>query len=219
MAEPYTIVRSNRKTIALVIDREAKLVVRAPYRVKDKVIASFIKEKEQWILEKQRKLMSLREKHIPLLFADGESIMYLGNTLKIIRRPLDKIIIDDTSFYIPLQFSKIDIVDWLKGEARNTISQRAAYYADLMGVSFKAVKISEAKSRWGSCSAKDSLNFAWRLIMCPLPAIDYIVVHELSHIEYKNHGKLFWARVKNILPNYQEQQAWLKANHLLMQII
>ena len=81
------------------------------------------------------------------------------------------------------------------------------------------VKLSEAKARWGSCSTKNNLNFSWRLVMCPLSVIDYVAVHELSHITYKNHSPAFWARVKTVLPTYEDDQEWLKANRKLMEII
>ena len=120
---------------------------------------------------------------------------------------------------IPIDATMENITAWLKSEAGKIIEERVARYANIMGVSYSGVKTSEAKGRWGSCSSKDSLNFAWRLVLAPLGIIDYVVVHELSHITYKNHSPQFWARVKTVLPNYKEQQDWLKANRLLMEII
>ena len=111
------------------------------------------------------------------------------------------------------------ISGWLKTEAGKIIEERVARYASIMGVNYAGVEMSEAKGRWGSCRSKDSLNFAWRLVLAPLGIIDYVVVHELSHITYKNHSHQFWARVKTVLPNYKKQQDWLKANRRLMEII
>lgn len=92
-------------------------------------------------------------------------------------------------------------------------------YSNVMGVTPGIIKLSEAKARWGSCSTKNNLNFAWRLVMCPLSVIDYVVVHELSHITYKNHSPAFWARVKTVLPTYEDAQEWLRINKKLMEII
>lgn len=216
---PYTIVRSSRKTVALVVNSEAQLVVRAPYRVSEREIESFVKKKERWILEKQLQISAFGEKHSQIVAEDGEAILYLGNAYTIQRSECEYISIDSTFLYIPREYAIDDIIVWLKEEALHVVTERAVFYADLMGVKFADIKLSEAKSRWGSCSAKNSLNFAWRLIMCPVAAIDYIVVHELSHIKYKNHGAEFWARVKTVLPNYKEQQDWLKLNRKLMEII
>ena len=112
-----------------------------------------------------------------------------------------------------------DISEWLKSKAEKVIKERVDRYANIMGVNYASVKMSDAKARWGSCSSKDNLNFAWRLVLAPLGIIDYVVVHELSHITYKNHSPQFWARVKTVLPHYKEQQDWLKANRHLMEII
>jgi predicted metal-dependent hydrolase len=153
------------------------------------------------------------------MVADGETVLYLGNSYTIQRGEYEHVSIDSTFLQVPREYVIVDIIAWLKEEALRVVTERTVFYADLIGVKFSAIKLSEAKSRWGSCSAKNNLNFAWRLIMCPVAAIDYIVVHELSHIKYKNHGAEFWARVKTVLPNYKEQQDWLKSSRNLMEII
>lgn len=216
---PYTVIRSNRKSIALVIDSEAKLVVRAPQNVKDNDIVVYVEKKRRWIAEKQRQVDIFGEKHSPVVVENGESLLYLGNTYTILKDATPEIQISSTYFLIPEDYGKSDVIAWLKKEAEKVFSERTSRYASLMGVSFASIKLSEAKARWGSCSAKNNLNFAWRLIMCPLVVIDYVIVHELSHIAYKNHSPGFWARVKTVLPNYREQQDWLKINRKLMEII
>ena len=147
------------------------------------------------------------------------SILYLGHSYVISKESVADIRIVGDSLVIPIDATMENITAWLKSEAGKIIEERVARYANIMGVSYAGVKTSEAKGRWGSCSSKDSLNFAWRLVLAPLGIIDYVVVHELSHITYKNHSPQFWARVKTVLPNYKEQQDWLKANRLLMEII
>lgn len=216
---PYTVVRSVRKSIALVVDNEANLIVRAPNHVTDDEIAKLVHKKERWVLEKQSQVAAFGEKHSPVIIESGETIMYLGNAYTIIHRNVEEMYIDGNVLYVPQQMTKDDVITWLKSEAMKVLAERVTRYADLMGVNYQTIKLSEAKSRWGSCSANNNLNFAWRLIMCPLPAIDYVIVHELSHILYKNHGVAFWARVKTVLPNYKEQQDWLKLNRKLMEII
>lgn len=216
---PYTIVRSNRKSIALVIDSEANLVVRAPQSAKDNDIADFVEKKERWIAEKQHHVAIFGEKHSPVVVESGESLLYLGNTYTILKDAVPAIQTSSTNILVPKEYGKKDVIDWLKDEAEKVLTERVSRYASLMGVTYALVKLSGAKARWGSCSTRNNLNFAWRLIMCPMPVIDYVVVHELSHIAYKNHSTGFWARVKTVLPNYREQQDWLKVNRKLMEII
>ena len=68
------------------------------------------------------------------------------------------------------------------------------------------------KKRWGSCSGKDDLNFNWKLIMAPMSIVDYIVVHELTHLKHSNHSQEFWQTIEAIIPDYEEKQEWLRVN-------
>ena len=216
---PYKIIRSNRKSIALIIDNSANLVVRAPNKTKDDDIENLVEKKKRWIVDKQHKISTFDEKHSPVLVKTGESIIYLGNTYTIIKDNVSDIQFSNTHILVPNGYCKSELIKWLKSEAKKILAERIEKYVSLMGTKYSMFKLSDAKARWGSCSAKGNLNFAWRLIMCPITVIDYVVVHELSHINYKRHNSSFWARVKTVLPNYIEQQDWLKTNQRLMEII
>lgn len=215
----YQVVRSNRKSVALVIDNEANLIVRAPALMPDTVIDDFVRKKRRWINEKQQQVAVFGEKHPPVVVETGESIMYLGSNYAIIKDSVDMVEVSGSELIVPENYDVDALTAWLKEQAMQIISERVALYANIMGVTPGTIKLSEAKARWGSCSTKNNLNFAWRLIMCPLSVIDYVVVHELSHITYKNHSPAFWARVKTVLPTYEDNQEWLKVNKKLMEII
>lgn len=215
----YQVVRSNRKSVALVIDNEANLIVRAPALMPDTVIDDFVRKKRRWINEKQQQVAVFGEKHPPVVVETGESIMYLGSNYAIIKDSVDMVEVSGSELIVPENYDVDALTAWLKEQAIQIISERVALYANIMGVTPGTIKLSEAKARWGSCSTKNNLNFAWRLIMCPLSVIDYVVVHELSHITYKNHSPAFWARVKTVLPTYEDNQEWLKVNKKLMEII
>ncbi|MHB1356743.1 MAG: M48 family metallopeptidase [Anaerolineae bacterium] len=215
---PNTVIRSGRKRLALVIDSEANLVVRAPQDIKESDISAFIEKKEHWIALKQKHVSVFHEKHNDVVVKTGECLLYLGTTYTIITDAIPNITFASSFIYIPNNYTKDDIMSWLKDRAGEVFSARASRYANLLGVTYTSIKLSNAQTRWGSCSASNDLNFAWRLIMYPLASIDYIVVHELSHITYRNHSSAFWARVKTVLPNYEEQQDWLQINRRLLEI-
>ena len=145
--------------------------------------------------------------------------MYLGSNYAIIKDAVEEVEVSGNELVVPETYDVEALTVWLKEQAKQIISERVALYANVMGVTPGIVKLLEAKARWGSCSTKNNLNFVWRLIMCPLSVIDYVVVHELSHITYKNHNPSFWARVKTVLPTYEDDQEWLKVNKKLMEII
>ena len=107
-------------------------------------------------------------------------------------------------------------VNWYKGQARTVLTERVAYFA--RNHKFKPLKlrISSARTRWGSCSAKGTLSFTWRIVMAPVEVIDYVVVHELCHLNELNHSRAFWMQVETILPDYKQKRKWLKDNGKLL---
>ena len=98
----------------------------------------------------------------------------------------------------------------LRQKAKTLIPERVSYYAGIMGVTPETITITGAKKRWGSCSGKNSLNFSWRLILGDIDVVDYVVVHELSHLIERNHSKRFWAVVAKFMPDYKDRQKKLK---------
>ena len=98
----------------------------------------------------------------------------------------------------------------LRARAAETIPKRVAFYAKIMGVQPSGIKITSAKTRFGSCSGKNSLCFSWRLMLYPPEAVDYVVVHELAHIREKNHSPAFYAVVAAVLPDYKAREQLLK---------
>lgn len=98
----------------------------------------------------------------------------------------------------------------LYGRAAEFVRRRVPYYAARMDVAPAGLKITRAVTRWGSCSAKNSLCFSYRIALLPEKAADYVVVHELAHIRVKNHGPRFYAEVEKILPDYRERTALIR---------
>ncbi len=100
----------------------------------------------------------------------------------------------------------------LRRRAKETIPERTAYFAPLVGVSYGNITIRSQKTRWGSCSSKGNLNFNCLLMLTPPEVLDYVVVHELCHRRELNHSARFWAQVERTLPDYRIHRKWLKDN-------
>lgn len=96
--------------------------------------------------------------------------------------------------------------------ARDIFTQKTAYYAQIMNVTYSRISIREQKTRWGSCSSAGNLNFNWRLIFAPETVLDYIVIHELAHRKEMNHSPAFYAVVESVLPDYKTSRKWLREN-------
>lgn len=101
-------------------------------------------------------------------------------------------------------------INSLKEKARNIIPERVEYYSKIMGLKISGIKITSAQKRFGSCSGKNSLCFSYILMQYPMEAVDYVVVHELAHIVYKNHGKDFYRLIEKYLPDYKLREKMLK---------
>ena len=98
----------------------------------------------------------------------------------------------------------------LIAQAKEYLPARVAYWSAVMGLTPTGIRITSARTRFGSCSGKNSLCFSWRLMEYPEEAVDYVVVHELAHIVHKNHGPDFWALVGQYMPDYKRRRALLK---------
>ena len=95
-------------------------------------------------------------------------------------------------------------------KAKAILPARVAYYSDIMGLYPKQIRITSAKTRFGSCSSKGHICFSWRLMQYPPEAIDYVVVHELAHLRHMNHSPAFHALVASVLPDHKQRRALLR---------
>ena len=209
------LVRSRRRTIALIIERDSSLTVRAPMRVSREEIEAFVHQQAAWILRKQDSIKAIVD--VPVKhYIDGETFLFLGSSydLKLVKlqRPSLKF---DNGFRLSQTAQRRGeqvFKHWYKKRALEVISARIAEYVYQYGFSPKQVKITSAQTRWGSCSPDGSLNFTWRLVLAPMDVIDYVVVHELSHLRVRNHSQKFWKVVESILPGYKAQRKWLRVH-------
>lgn len=94
--------------------------------------------------------------------------------------------------------------------AKEYFPKRASYFLQFTGGSYNRITIRDQKTRWGSCSARGTLSFNWRLMLAPPAILDYVVVHELCHLTHMNHSAAFWEKVESVYPDYRTARKWLK---------
>lgn len=186
----YRLIRSARKTVAIQINRTGEVTVRAPRQCPQSFIDAFITEKTPWI---QRKLQEVRQREMERArdAADRESgkTDAPGGCLR------------------PLTPAEEQV---FRARAAEIFGRKVAYYAARMGVTYQRITIRDQKTRWGSCSSKGNLNFNWRLLLAPVPVLDYVIVHELAHRREMNHSKRFWDIVGETMPDYETHRRWLR---------
>ena len=219
---PYTIRRSSRaRHLRLqVVLASCALEVVAPEAFNLVELKDILREKKAWILKKLEaadRLVAARQANQP----QGRSIFYRGRLYLLETRV-------ESGSTVAVEFEEDRLVvvvlpgaegetsaileRWLRQMARLLINQRIRVINEKLKLPINRVFIKGQKTRWGSCSQQKNLNFNWRLVMAPLPVLDYIVAHELAHLVEMNHSKKFWKLVEQIHPGYKEHRAWLKKN-------
>ncbi|HEX5338317.1 MAG TPA: SprT family zinc-dependent metalloprotease [Gallionella sp.] len=214
----YTLKRSGkRRSIGLRID-DRGLTVSMPLRASESWLHSVLQEKAHWVVEKLDGWQQRKPQET--CWQDGEPIPWLGEQLVLRVQP--------SLFAAPAQrrgddlwvfvadsrdAAKIEcaVMLWYQQEARELYAQRVAHYAPLLNAAPREVKLSTAKTQWGCCTARGTVRLNLQLIKLPLRLIDYVVVHELSHLREMNHSAAFWRVVASACPDYAKLRRELKA--------
>ena len=216
------LIRAKRRTIAIQVRADGKVIVRAPLRVAEKVIRTFVESKADWITRKKAEA-ALRPLVAERSFRDGEIFLLLGRKipLKVVPSQRAALTLTNAAFLISAKAlpNAANVFEkWYKAYALQVLNERVRLYAAQHGFQPGRIRISSARTRWGSCSTNGTLSFTWRLVMAPLDVVDYVVIHELVHLRVHNHSKTFWEGVAALIPDYKHRVAWLKANGSLMHL-
>ncbi|MFV9474972.1 M48 family metallopeptidase [Advenella sp. RU8] len=223
---PYTLRRSNRKSIGFTINAEG-LRITAPKWVSQEIINQAIQEKKPWI---QSKLLQWQQHATPVLhWQDGMQLPYLGRQIIVQLDPQlascryqgnynlaqdNDILSVNLPYTASAQAIKTACTHWFQGRALAWFETRLHHFQHSSGTKPVRLGLSRATTRWGSCNSDGSIRLNWRLIhLCP-ELIDYVIAHELAHLKEMNHSPRFWAEVGRILPDYQAAKARLKQTSL-----
>jgi predicted metal-dependent hydrolase len=207
------IIRSKRRTLALIVEDDGSLIVRAPNRVPRKMIDEFVDRHVEWVIKKQAEVHAVSRAD-PRQYAPGEVYSYLGENypLEIVMQQSRALLLDHSFKLSGAAQSRAKQVfrDWYRRQASEVLTERVNQFAESYGFQYAGIRITSARTRWGSCSARGALSFTWRLILAPLDVVDYVVVHELVHTVIHNHSEHFWKNVEQIMPEYRDRRNWLK---------
>ena len=203
----YRLVRAKRCTLGLSVAGEG-IEVRAPRRAALSDIDAFIREKERWI---RKRLAGPRR--VPFIWQAGARLPWLGRMLTLVLRDGETWLSEDE-----LRLGLADganlrerALEWMRGEARAFFRDRVAELSRPLGLRVSGFGLSNARTRWGSCSANGRLLLNWRLMLLPPRLIDYVVAHELAHLRELSHSPRFWAVVTTLYPDYRSARRELNA--------
>lgn len=213
LGKPLKIIRSNRRTLSLQVLPGQGLVIKAPFFIPQFEINKFINKHQDWI---DKRLNHLKETKLNKRnFKDGEKFLFLGKEYNLKVGDYKQISFSSDYLYFPkfmLFRAEKELTSYYINSAKQVIKKQLEFYKNEMNVSIKSVMYSDTRSKWGSCTHDNKLQFCWRLIMAPILVINYVIVHELTHTTIKNHSRTFWNRVKVFNPSYKQQIKWLKQN-------
>lgn len=218
-----TIVRSRRRRrkLSLQLDAEGGLVVRAPFAARRDEIDGLIFRNSDWIVQRRKKLQE-QPRHTGFRFVDGEAHLFLGRNY-VLRTGADvmpssqKVAIVDGELLVQIRspdaISRI-LQKWYCGQAQLHFQQRLAFFsAQLPWVNtIPALRLRRMRARWGSCSSSGRICLNTHLIKASLACIDYVIVHELCHLQEFNHSPRFYALMDAAMPDWRERKAELEAS-------
>ena len=224
----YCLERAHRRSIGFVVGAEG-LVVRIPLRAAVREVEAALQEKADWIVRKlqETQLRFARQQALRLDWRDGARLPYLGQQIGMklqpvagARRPPAVLLCQDAAdapvLHIPVpllaeeQHIKSSVQLWLMQQAQQHFRQRLDHFAPMLQVCWTRLALSQAATRWGSAKSDGSIRLNWRLMHLQPAVLDYVVVHELSHLREMNHSPRFWNTVRSVLPDYSHLRKQLK---------
>jgi len=224
---PFEIIRSLRRKRVAIRVSEGKVQILAPKRLPENDAKNFLDKNISWVQKKLRE-QATTTPYRPKEYIDGEIFSYLGEDyfLNIAYAKKPAVMARDNQLFVFIR-DTLDISKrkqkihqqlriWYWQQAEQELRKKSQDYAQKLAVQFQSISIRQFKSRWGSCSVKGDIQYGWQIILAPHPVVDYLVVHELSHLKHHNHSPRFWRLVESIIPNYKACRNWLKVyGHLL----
>jgi predicted metal-dependent hydrolase len=217
-AVPYRIRRSDRARHARILVGGDGVEVVVPRRFPMREVEPFVQEKRRWI---ERTLRRLRESEAvlpPARLEDGGELPYLGERLALRvrleperRRPhvarRDGLVTAAVARPAALRDA---LERWYRRQARAEVSARLDAAVAAAGVRYESLQIRGQQTRWASCSSTGAMSFNWRLLLAPAEILDYVVEHEVAHLEVHDHSAGFWSLLASRCPGWREHEHWLR---------
>jgi len=209
-----------RQTTDIVIERDGCITVRPPARMTPEQVDETVFSRRLWIYRNLAEWRDLNSTRVVREWVNGESFLYLGSAyrLLLVAEQDEPVKLKDGRFCLLRSVvdagSKVAAQDAFRDfyirRGRVRLAQRVQHYAPRVGVQPGAIQVKELGFRWASSLVSGGLNFHWKCMMAPAKIIDYIVVHELSHLRQRDHTELFWNEMDKVMPDYRERKEWLR---------
>lgn len=213
----YQLKKSDRKTTSIYIERDGTVLVIAPAPFNVDKIEQIIESKRSWIYKSLAEWEDLNRTRIHREYVNGESFLYFGRNyrLQLVTEQEEPLSFHYGQFKL-LGSEVINAPEhfktFYKTKLQKRLDERLKLYQPKMKLNPANIRVMELQNRWGSCTSKGTINLNWKCAMLPLSVLDYVIVHELAHLEDKNHSPKFWRTIEKVMPDYDEAKKWLKFN-------
>ena len=194
----------------MTVDLARGVEVVLPRRAPEREAAAAIREFRPWIERRMAELEATRA----AVAARGDTVPYLGQTLSLsVQAGRTRVTRRGDVLLVPVGDARMPALErWYRRAARSEIEPRLKRACALAGTSYSGLTIRGQKTRWASCSRSGSMSFNWRLLLAPEAVLDYVVWHEVCHLEVMDHSPRFWRLVASRSPRYREHVRWLRTN-------
>lgn len=214
---------SRRKTVSIFIERDGSVRVLAPTSSSDEIIEKAVRAKQYQIFTKLAKWQELNHGKVNRQFVNGQSFLYFGRNYRLSIVDKQDVPLKLSKGFLSLSKNKLDnaekvFIQFYKEKTEKKIAERLKLIEEKFKQKPASIKVMELQNRWASWTPKHGLNFHWKCAMAPVPVIDYIITHEMVHLKYPNHSPEFWNELDKKMPNYREQENWLKQNGVKMSL-
>jgi len=212
---------ANARSLKLRIQPNGSVLLVAPKLTPKYILDRFIEENSEWIATNQQVAI----KSLEDLTNNREELFYRGSKkqfrLAVSSSVKPKVELVKDCFIVTSRSEDHSVIrslleKWYRTEAKKYLIDRAQLLADLVNVEIKGISIRSGRTRWGSCTSRQTLSLNWRLIMAPEWVSDYVIYHELAHLTHLNHSKAFWDLVNSYFPRHQQAKLWLSEHHKLL---
>jgi predicted metal-dependent hydrolase len=215
---PYRIRRSDRARHARILVGGDGVEVVVPRRFPMRDVEPFVEEKRPWIERTLRRMRESESELPPARLEDGGELPYLGERLALRarierdrRRPHVVRRGDTVLAAVPSRAALRDAVErWYRRQARIEVAPRLDAVTARAGTGYSSLQIRGQRTRWASCSSSGAMSFNWRLLLAPAEILDYVVEHEVAHLEVQDHSDRFWSLLASRCPDWRQHERWLR---------
>ena len=204
------------KTMHIVIERDGTLAVQVPKGMAQEKIVAVLDRRSYAIFKMLAKWKDAHDNTVERNFVDGERFPFHGKNYKLRfieggRLPVE---FNGREFLIDrnVKDPRRALIAFYHSIATIDVQRRIEIFARYFKASEIKVQIRDMRTRWGSCTPGGTLTYNWRCALVPLRVLDYLVVHELTHLEYHRHSREFWSKIASRLPDYEASVEWLRKN-------